>query len=288
MSTANDETFEPVVIVTQKPISTLSVTPSKPTTETNFEDPGLEMSLAHITGQLAAMPETSMIQNDAKDSNMMTTSQELMSYEKIETITPKVTTVSFATTVEEGDNDEMVQIVHSLDSSSEEHSPEKDTMAVEESRAHTMRHEYEGLALPSKNKNNEFGLDDLDFLDLSEIGESVGDQLGIFGRNKRQNKHNKDTKVHGFKNENNDYDVLDISGFSKSVGKELGLFGRNKRQNRNKEVKVQGNKGNKDYDDMLGLDALGESFGLDRSDTNKNKRNRRRQNKMMRGEWSQV
>lgn len=287
LRTSNDETLQPVVIVTQKPQFTMAMSTEKP--ETNFADPGLEMSLAHITGQLSAMPETSIISEGTKDAGIMSTmhDHEQTAYEKIETITPKGTTVSFTTSSKERDNGDKVQIVQNLDSSSEENALEKDNMSAEETRTYDDSHTV--LPPPRQNRNSEFSLEDLDVLRLDKIGETVGDQLGLFGRNKRQNKH-KDTKVHGESEDSSDYDVLGLEAIGETVGDQLGLFGRNKRQNKHRETKFAGINEERDFDmlglDTLGLDSLGETLGLERSD--KNKMNRRRQNKMMRGEWSRV
>lgn len=281
----NDETYQPVVIVTQKPHYTMSMTTEKP--ETNFEDPGLEMSLAHITGQLSVMPETSIISEGAKDTGMMSTmhDQEQTTYEKIETITPKGTTVSFPSSSKQKLNEEMIQIVKNLDSTSEEKVTEEENMTAEETRTtHFQDGPIVAMIPPRQNRNSGFSIEDLDILGLDQIGETVGDQLGLFGRNKRQNKH-KDTKVHGEKDGIGNYDVLGFDAIGEAVGDPLGLFGRNKRQNKHKDKKFQGSHVENDYD-MLGLDTIGESFGLERSD--KSNKGRRRQNKMMRGQWSTV
>lgn len=278
---ANDETLQPVVIVTQRPQFTVPMTTEKP--ETNFADPGLEMSLAHITGQLSVMPESSIIPEGTKNAGMMSTIHDQAAYERIETITPKGTTVTFTTSSEERDNGDMIQIVQSLDSTSKEKATEKEKITAEESRTTDFQDDsYIVMTPPRQNRNSDFSLEDLDILRLDKIGETVGDQLGLFERNKRQNKH-KDTKVHGENYGIDDYDVLGLEAIGETVGDQLGLFGRNKRQNKHRDTK--GSHQEHDYD-MLGLDSLGESLGLQRSD--KNKKNRRRQNKMMRGEWSRV
>ncbi|XP_059048086.1 DNA topoisomerase 1-like [Achroia grisella] len=248
MSTAHEQTFEPVIIVTQKPQSSMPATTSK--SVTNFDDPGLEMSLAHITGQLAAMPVTPIVPNAAKDSGK-TASRVEMSYEKVETYTPKnPSTVSLVTSVEEV-NDDMVQVVDNLDSKSEELFDIIKEPTPEESRSH-----YYSVSSPEsdnkekrkqkrKNRDNEeFQLEDLDVLHLDDIGESLGHQLGIFGGNKKYKKDKKENKIR------------------------------------------DGKKDTDDYGDFFGLDAF-DSI-LPTKDNNKNKKNRRRQNKMMKGEWSQA
>lgn len=273
---ANDETFEPVVIVTQKPHFTMSVATEKP--ETNFEDPGLEMSLAHITGQLSAMPERPIMSEGAKNTGMMSTihDQEQTSYEKIETITPKGTTVSIPTTSEKV-KEEMIRIVQNLDSTSEEKVTEEEKMSTSETKnIHLQDDSY--MIPPKQNRNSDFSLEDLDILGLDKIGETVGDQLGLFERNKRQNKH----KGQGENFEIGNLDVLGMDAIGESVGDQLGLFGRNKRQNKHRDTGSAGRHVENDYD-LLGLDTIGESLGL-----SKLTKNRRRQNKMMRGEWSRV
>lgn len=281
---ASDETFQPVVIVTQRPHFTMSTPTEKP--EANFEDPGLEMSLAHITGQLSAMPETSIISEGAKDTGIMSTihDQAQTAYEKIETITPKGTTVSFPTSSEKRVNGEMIKIVQNLDSTSEEKVPEEEKMTAEQTRTtHFQDDSYVAMIPPRQNRNSDFSLEDLDILGLDKIGETVGDQLGLFGRRKRQHKH-KDTKVHGENYEIDNYDVLGLETIGETVGDQLGLFERNKRQNKHSQ---SGTISHEEYDDdMLGLDTIGESLGIERSD--KKNKNRRRQNKMMRGEWSRA
>ncbi|XP_031769060.1 uncharacterized protein LOC113518441 [Galleria mellonella] len=248
MSTAHEQTFEPVMIVTQKPQSTMATTTFK--SVTNFDDPGLEMSLAHITGQLSVMPVTSIVPNAAKDSGK-TASKEEIGYEKVETYTPKIpSTVPFMTSVKEV-NDDMVQVVDNLDSKSEERFDINRESTPEESRSHyfsmsnTEFDHSEKKKQKKKNRNNEqFQLEDLDVLHLDEIGESLGHQLGIFRGNKKQNKDKKENKVR------------------------------------------DGKKGGDDYGDIFGLDALDSLLPTDNN--NRNKKNRRRQNKMMRGEWSQA
>lgn len=258
----------------------MSMPTEKP--EANFEDPGLEMSLAHITGQLSAMPETSIISEGPKNTGMMTTirDQEQTAYEKIETITPKGTTVAFPTSSKQKNYEEMVQIVQNLDSTSEEKVAKEENMTAEETRTtHFQDDSYVAMTPPRQNRNSAFSLEDLDILGLDKIGETVGDQLGLFGRNKRQHK-NKDTKIHGENSQIGNYDVLGLE----ALGETVGLFGRTKRLNKHKDTESKESHVEHDYD-MFGLDTIGESLGLER---NKNNKNRRRQNKMMRGEWSRV
>lgn len=262
-----------------------TVKPEKP--ETNFEDPGLEMSLAHITGQLSVMPETSILSEGAKDTGMMSTmhDQGQTTYEKIETITPKGITVAFPTTSKQRINEEMIKIVQNLDSTSEEKLAEEENMTAEETRTtHSQDDSVKFTTSPRRNRNSDFDLEDLDIIGLDKIGETVGDQLGLFGRHKRQNKH-KDTEVHSENDGIGNYDDLGFEAIGEAVGDPLGLFARNKRQNKHTDTKFKGRHVERDYD-MLGLDTIGESLGLERSD--KNNKNRRRQNKMMRGEWSRV
>lgn len=240
-----------VIPITQKPL--VSPEPTSPSV-TTFEDAGLEMSLAHITGQLSLMPVTQLKPTEIKDTSeqifteKMPTNEEV-TYEQVQTITSKPhSTIPYATVVDDDSNEDMVQIVQTLDSHSEEHATEHaadSENVIEDNRSHkdnTPSHHYEGLSLPKK-KHRGFRFDDLDVLDLTGIGESVGQQLGIFGRHKRQNR-NKETKPH------------DIKGVS-------------------------------DYDDLLGLDALSESMGLPDID-DLSRKDRRRQNKMMRGLWPSV
>ncbi|KAI8438264.1 hypothetical protein MSG28_010859, partial [Choristoneura fumiferana] len=245
-SAEKEQTFEPVLIVTQKPMTTLAEITVKD--ENQFEDPGLEMSLAQLTGQLSVVPVTPILPTSAKVSSMMTTNREQTNYEKIETITPKTTfTAAFDTSSEDAVNDDMVQIVHDLDSHSEENISIKPEQSSDESRAHYSQvvpnDFYGGLSLPKKNRGNDFGFKDFDVLGLSDIGETVGEEIGLFGKNKRNNKKNNDVK------------------------KSKGVKGRNN-----------------DDDDILGLEALSESLGLSGNDNQKKKKQRGRQNKMMRGE----
>ncbi|XP_022117547.2 eisosome protein SEG2 [Pieris rapae] len=194
-----------------------SISATTPVTATSFEDSGLEMSLAHITGQLSVMPATQIIPTLSKDSETKS-SEEQISYEKVQTITPKPhSTIPYATVVDDDDaNEETVQIVQSLDSQSEEHESDK-AVTVDESRAHKHDYHYEDLVMPRKKRRGEqFELEDLDVLDLTKIGESVGHQLGIFGRHKRQNQ-NKHKK---HRNDNTDYDI--VSGLD-AINESLGL-----------------------------------------------------------------
>ncbi|CAK1601795.1 unnamed protein product [Parnassius mnemosyne] len=241
VDTINQETVSNIDTIS--PIK--SFTTVKPVT--TFEDPSLEMSVAHITGQLAAMPITSVLP-DEKESNSKITAHTEVNYEKIETVTPnKLYTTSLKPA--ESVNDDMIQIVQNLDSQSEEVVTEKGFSNPEETRSYGMNHEnsflnnyYEGLTLSKKkHKGGDFQLDDLDILDLTKIGESIGQQLAIFGRNKRQN-NNKNLK-HGKDSENNN-----------------------------------------DDDDIFG--DFSETISLSDRGDNRNRKDRRRQNKMMRGEWS--
>ncbi|KAG7310888.1 hypothetical protein JYU34_003720 [Plutella xylostella] len=249
-SLSSNDITEPVVLVTQKVIPTVAATTSKPTV-TNFEDPGLQMSLASLAGQLSSMPVTPII--PSKD-NIMTTAQE-SKYEKIQTITPKpMTTMSFYNTMPMKDSteasDDMIQIVQSVDDlQSSESSAMPMTTAADESRSHRFRgpvvesNHYEGLSLKKKRHGDDIG--DYDVLGLTEMGEAIGENLGVFG-------------------------------------------GGGRRQNRKE---VGGKKDNKDYEDMLtdGLSDLSDTIGLTgKGNKNRNKKHRGRQNKMMRGEWSQV
>lgn len=255
MSTIQEQPVASVSMMSERPTSTFPPTPTTPKSVTDFEDPGLEMSLAHITGQLSAMPVTPMISNPGKDSMEMNKEEEPANYEKVITITPKTpSTISFIPTSEEAVNDDMIQIVQSLDSTSAETMPEREIISGDESRAHLYQYGapveesyYEGLSVPKKkNRNKQFNFHDLDVLNLSQIGETLGDELGIFGK-KRRHRENKDTNVHGEKDQSNDYTDF-VNDFS-----ELALMMRKSNDNKN----------------------------------SKNKKDRRRQNKMMR-EWSQV
>ncbi|KAF9423293.1 hypothetical protein HW555_001362, partial [Spodoptera exigua] len=248
ITTIQEQSQSPVSAFAENPTPAIvAVTTAKSVTD--FEDPGLEMSLAHITGQLSAMPVTPMISNDGKVSSVMDKEEESDNYEKIMTITPKTpSTISFVPTSEETVNEDMIQIVQSLDSA------EREPISGDESRAHMYQFSspvpdsyYEGLSLPKKkNRNKQFNFRDLDVLNLSQIGETLGDELGIFGKNKRQHRDNKDTKVQGQKEQSDEYD---------------------------------------DFVDTISDMAL--MMRKDSNKNQKNKKDRRRQNKMMR-EWSQV
>lgn len=217
--------IEPVPITDEKPDS-FETTPKSVTT---FEDPGLELSLAHITDQLSVMPVTPIAPAVNKDTDFKNTNPDPVSYEKVETITPKIsTTIPISEASETVVSDDMVQIVQTLDSQSEEHAADQETMGTDESRGHEFdthivsNNYYEGLTLPKKKHRGEnFNLHDLDVLDLTKIGESVGHELGIFGRNKRQNKH-KHQKPHLNENNNeqdDEYeDVLGLETLSDSIG----------------------------------------------------------------------
>ncbi|XP_028028053.1 eisosome protein SEG2 [Bombyx mandarina] len=190
ISSINTEKYEPVAIIDQKAEPTMKITTPNSVTEF-IQDPSLEMSLAHITGQLSSMQVTPLQPNNEKESNLPKIESD-MKYEKVETLTPKTpSTVAFDVTPGEAVSDDMIQIVQSLDSSSEEISPTKESITADESRGHfyNFGSHYEGLTLPKKkNRNPQFALEDLDVLDLTEIGENIGDQFGIFGGKKRQNK----------------------------------------------------------------------------------------------------
>ncbi|XP_053612001.1 uncharacterized protein LOC128676084 [Plodia interpunctella] len=247
ISTAQEPlTFESITFVTQKPAITLAASTAK--TITNFEDPGLEMSLAHITGQLSVMPSASQVSpNTGKESDLIV-EKDQMNYEKIETITKVPSTVPLVTPVP--NSDEMIQIVTRLDS--EEKDIDKDRSSADESRAHFINTAvpndfYGGLSLKQKKKgrHNDYDLDDLDVLNFDQIGKTVGEELGIFGGKK----HNKNNNRHN-----------------------------------NKNKKVRDGKKDDDYS-VIGLDSLESLIGI--NNNKQNKKNRRRQNKMMRGEWSQ-
>lgn len=240
------QSINPVSVIAENPeMSVLPVT--TPKSVTDFEDPGLEMSLAHITGQLSEMHVTPMISDEGKESAIVN-KEEQPNYEKVQTITPKApSTVAFAPSSVEAINDDMIQIVQNLDS--HELEPEKESIVGDESRGHAYNvgfadsdSYYEGLTLPKKHRK-QFNLDDLDVLDLGKIGESVGDELGLFGKN-RKHRDNKNTKVQGEKEHNDDYDDL-----VDAIGHTLMMSRSDK-------------------------------------DNKKIKKDRRRQNKMMRGEWS--
>lgn len=217
-----------------KPIT--ETTTSKP--PTTFEDSGLEMSLAHITGQLSQMPVTQLIPTKMDESTKVKNPEEI-NYEKIETITSKPhSLIPLATTVVDDDNEEMVQIVQSLDSHSEEHAADSENVA-DETRNHKNidLHHYEGLSLPKKKNRGQFNLNDLDVLDLTSIGESVGQQLGIFGRHKRQNK-NKVVKPHGTRGFSDYDDLLHLDNLSDSLGlPDIDDLSRKDRRRQNKMMR---------------------------------------------------
>lgn len=211
--------------MTEKNSSIQTLTTPKP--ETTFEDPSLEMSLAHITGQLSVMPMTSVV-NKMEEINKETTSHEVL-YEKIKTVTPKYSTTS-AILPTENIKDDMIQIVQNFDSQSEELIPNKGSYSSGQTRSY--------LVPKKKQGGGGFQLADLDVLDLSKIGETVGQQLGIFGRNKRQNK-NKDLK-HGPANENkNDYDAV-IWDLSETMGLTDRVDNTNKRNRRRQNKMMRG------------------------------------------------
>lgn len=243
---ASDDTFEPIIAVRPQSTTVKSVT--------DFEHTGLEMSLAHITGQLSSMPVIPL-NNEPKDSGMSTKSEEQMTYQKVEMITPKAPTTlpMESSTPEESVNDDMIQIVQTLDSV-EEALPTKEEIAPEESRAYFYSHPVSGEVLngaftndkeqrPRNRDSDELGLPDLDVLDLTQIGESIGDELGIFGGKKRAIRNDDSTKV----KDGDDYI---------------------------------------EYEDVM--DTMGDALLLSRKShpKNKNKQKRGRQNKMMRGDWA--
>lgn len=185
MPSVSDETFEPIIAHRVQPTTEKSVT--------NFEDPGLQMSLAHITGQLSSMPVIPLNTNDVKGSSKV---EKEMTYEKVQIITPK----PLPTIADDNISDDMIQIVPSLDST-EEVVRDEETLRADESRGHGYQYgsiiggTYEGLSLPRKKQNIDFQLEDLDILDLSNIGETIGDQLGIFGGKKRKNRHTEEKEA---------------------------------------------------------------------------------------------
>ncbi|XP_023934003.2 uncharacterized protein LOC112042995 [Bicyclus anynana] len=215
--TAQSETHQ-VIPITEKLLPTPELT--TPKSDTTFEDSGLEMSLAHITDQLSlSMPVTQLVPTEEmKNTEVKVENEPETSYEKIETITSKPhSKIPFATVVDDGENEEMVQIVQTLDSHSEEHAADSENVIDETRSHHEPNHHYEGLSLPKKkHRGGNFNLDDLDVLDLTGIGESVGHQLGIFGRHKRQNK-NKVAKPQNLKGVNDYDDVLGLEALSESI-----------------------------------------------------------------------
>lgn len=248
VNAASDDTFEPIIAV--RPQSTT------PKGITDFEHTGLEMSLAHITGQLSSMPVLPL-NNEPKDAGIATKPKEQVTYQKVEMISHKVpTTIPMETSPpDEAVNDDMIQIVQSLDST-EESLPTKEEMAAEESRGYFYSHPVSGDVLnsaftadeeqrPRKRENDDdLGLPDLDVLDLTQIGETIGDELGIFG-GKRTIRDSENTKV----KDGGDYS---------------------------------------EYEDVL--ESMGDALLLARTSNpkNKDKKKRGRQNKMMRGDWAQV
>ncbi|XP_041975751.1 eisosome protein SEG2 [Aricia agestis] len=203
--------------------------------ETTFHDDGLESSLAHITGQLSLFPVTQIIPTDMKEPTAKPTEQ--MTYEKVETITPKThSLIPFATTIEDDSPEEMVQIVDTLDSHSQEHEADKENVAEETKVEENASNHYEGLTLPRK-KHRGFNLADLDVLDLTQIGESVGHQLGIFGRHKRQNK-NKEPRPQNIRGANDYDDILGLETLSDSLGlPDIDDIARKDRRRQNKMMR---------------------------------------------------
>lgn len=253
-STPGQQILEPVVILTQRPTSTvMQATTPKAQTVTNIEDPGLQMSLAHITGQLSEMPVTTII-----STTKITPALKNVEYEKIETMTPRnPSTVAFSTTSQDrGDiepqiNDDMVQIVQTLESQSSEHVPVSVETEINEGRfvndapslvqTAVENDYYEGLSLSKKkhkkNRNND---DYEDVLGLTSIGESI---------------------IHSYRS--------------------LGLDGKRKHKEKNGDGRK--NK-DKDNDDILGIAAWSDTLGFGNG-KNKNRGEGRRRNKMMRGDW---
>ncbi|XP_028155915.1 histone-lysine N-methyltransferase SETD1A [Ostrinia furnacalis] len=226
-----DQTFEPIIGLNQN-VEHLFATTAK--SVTNFEDPGLEMSLAHITGQLSGMPVTPILSNTANESEMPSTNSEEINFEKIETITPKMpTTMSFSTTTDEKLNDNMIQIVHDLDQSDESVTPE--SMKGEESRGqdeYSASSDNSGADLPRKKHRSSFDFDDLDVLHLSEIGETVGEELGVFGRNRRPNKNPNHHKVRGGKKDDDYSDILGLDDLDSLLRKSMRDHKNRRRQNK--------------------------------------------------------
>lgn len=258
-TTATFLTQTPSILTTNSKIKVQSTTPkSQPVT--NFEDPGLQMSLAHITGQLSEMPVTTII-TTVKDNG--STAKDMVQYEKIETITPKnPSTVSFGTSsagASQEVDDDMVQIVDSLDSQSSENI----------------------LSSVEPNKNIDEGRGDKDVLySFADNAQPVDD--GYYeGLSLSKNKHKK------HRGNDNDYDdVLGLTSIGESIIHSyhtLGLDGGNRKHKRK-----QGNgRKNNDYDDILGIQALGDTLGFGGSNKKENKKkDGRRRNKMMRGDWS--
>lgn len=258
-SPLGEHSLKPVILTSAS--SDIQTSTPNAQTATNIEDPGLQLSLAHITGQLSEMPVTTII-STVKDG---ISGKNKLRYEKIQTITPKnPSTVSFSSTSKGEDsemNDDMIQIVQTLDSESSEHIPASVEPTSDESRgqkdflhnyySHSNKINgdyYEGLSLPKKkhkkhNSNDEYD----DVLGLTSIGESI---------------------IHGYQS--------------------LGLNG-GKRKHKNKVG--DGRKNNNDYDDILGFDAISETLGLENGNKNEKKRNNkegRRKHKMMRGDWAAV
>lgn len=244
------------VIPAQKVIPTTSVTTEKSVND--LDDPSLAMSLAHITGQLSVMPVTPPLANEVKVHNVPLEDEELIKFEKIETITPKIsTTPAFSSNSEEAINDDMIQIVQNLDSQSEDTTEVEQDVQVDESRGHHFNYgyafpsvTYEGLALPKKkHRGAEFTIEDLDVLDLTQIGEGIGQELGIFGGKKRRQRHH----------------------------------------NKDKENKIKNEDKSNELDDIVdAFDTMGDVLAVRKSDTgNIERKGKTRQNKMMRG-WSLV
>lgn len=237
----------PSVVDDPYPVSVLPVT--TPKIVSDLGDPGLQMSLAHITGQLSVMPTgiTPMIADESKQSAVINNAKETI-YEKIQTITPKTSsTRPFASFSEEDFvTDDIIPVGQNMEPqdmmSESEHSSDQESEDHKYNAGSLISDNYTGSNSPKKTKGKQFNLHDLDVLDLSKIGESLGDELGIFGKNKKH-KDNKNPENRPEKDHKDDYDDL--------------------------------------------VDAIGHTLMMNKSDKgNKNKKDRRRQNKMMRGEWS--
>lgn len=231
-----DQTFAPIMGFSQKLDPALYATTAKPVT--GFEDSGLQISLAHITGQLSNMPATPIVSNTAKESSMPSTNPVIeLNYEKVETITPKMpSTAAFPTTSQEKVNDAMIQIVQDLDSHSEESTVHVDSFKPEESRTHSMDEVPVMTEQPKKKQRGGFNFRDLDVLDLTEIGETVGDELGIFGKNKRQNRDHKPQGHDGSKED--DYsDLLSLDNLDSLLRKSSDAKNKKDRRRQNKMMR---------------------------------------------------
>ncbi|GBP13210.1 hypothetical protein EVAR_93162_1 [Eumeta japonica] len=194
--------LEPVIIMTQRP--TYSVIPivSTPKTSTeNIEDPGLQLSLAHITGQLSDMSVTSII-TTSTDKAPGETLLDNVNFEKVETVTPK-STVSFDVISDNKEqeknkiNNDMIQIVDSLDSSSSETLP--GARSNESPQSSGAFNDYEGLASIEESLSHTLGLRD-------------GKKKGIRQTNNVNNER---------KNKDDDYDILGLEAWSETLRKNV-------------------------------------------------------------------